>query len=187
MGEAAAQVPEPGTAGAGPFFEDFEIGEVTRSRLGRTVSEADNTWFTCLTLNTNQLHFNAHYATQTRFGCPLVNSCLTLSLVVGLSVPDTSESAVANLGWSEVRLPKPVFVGDTLWAETEVLGLRESRSTPEAGLVDVRTRGINQRGEVVIEFLRTFMAPRRGADVPEQPVTTEPWGVGITDPKGDSG
>jgi acyl dehydratase len=104
----------------GRFYEDFEVGDVYRSRLGRTVSETDNVWFTCLTLNTNQIHFNVPYAERTQFGRPLVNSLFTLALVHGLTVPDTSENAAANLGWREVRLPKPVFAGDTLWAETEV-------------------------------------------------------------------
>jgi itaconyl-CoA hydratase len=149
----------------GRFFEDFDVGDVFRSRLGRTISETDNTWFTCLTMNTNQVHFNAEFARQTRFGKLLVNSCLTLSLVTGLSVPDTSENATANLAWTDIRLPNPVFVGDTLWAESEVLATRDSRSKPTVGIVSVRTRGINQRGETVIEFERTFMAYRR--DAPE--------------------
>lgn len=147
----------------GRLFEDFEVGDVYRSRLGRTVSEVDNTWFTCLTMNTNQVHFNAEFAGRTRFGRPLVNSCLTLALVTGLSVPDTSENGTANLAWTDIRLPRPVFVGDTLWAESEILELRPSRSNPSVGIVSLRTRGINQRGETVLEFRRSFMAYRRGA------------------------
>jgi acyl dehydratase len=147
----------------GRFFEDFAIGDVYRSRLGRTISEVDNTWFTALTMNTNQVHFNAAFAERTRFGQLLVNSCLTLALVTGLSVPDTSENGTANLAWTDIKLPNPVFVGDTLWAESEILELRESRSTPTVGIVGLRTRGINQRGETVIEYLRTFMAYRRSA------------------------
>jgi itaconyl-CoA hydratase len=147
----------------GRFFEDFQCGDVYRSRLGRTISEADNVWFTTLTMNTNQVHFNAEYAKQTRFGQPLVNSCLTLALVTGLSVPDTSENGTANLSWTEIELPNPVFVGDTLWAESEILALRESRSNADVGIVSLRTRGINQRGEDVIRFERTFMAYREGA------------------------
>jgi itaconyl-CoA hydratase len=161
----------------GRYFEDFEAGDVYRSRLGRTISEADNTWFTCLTMNTNQVHFNTAFAERTRFGQMLVNSCLTLSLVTGLSVPDTSENGTANLSWTNIRLPAPVFVGDTLWAESEILDLRESRSNSSVGIVSLRTRGINQRREVVIEFRRTFMAYRRCA--PEAaggfPVTDQPW------------
>jgi acyl dehydratase len=152
-------MPEP----TAPYYEDLTVGERQRSRLGRTVLDADNVWFTCLTMNTNQTHFNAVLAEGTEFGRPLVNSCLTLALVTGLSVPGTSENAVANLGWRDVRMPKPVFVGDTLWAETEVLALRASQSRPHAGIVEVRTQGVNQRDEVVIEFERTFMLARRPA------------------------
>jgi acyl dehydratase len=112
----------------GRFLEDLEVGDVYRSRLGRTITDSDNIWFTCLTMNTNQVHFNEAYAERTRFGRPLVNSCLTLALVTGLSVPDTSENATANLAWTDIKLPRPVFAGDTLWAESEILGLRESRS-----------------------------------------------------------
>ena len=122
------------------------MGEVYRSRFGRTVTEADNQLFTHLTLNTNPLHFDEEYARRTRWGKILVNSTFTLSLVVGMSVPDVSEQAMANLGWSEVRLPHPVFVGDTLYCETEVLAMRESGSFQEAGIVTVRTRGVNQDG-----------------------------------------
>lgn len=163
----------------GRFFEDLDVGDVYRSRLGRTITESDNVWFTCLTMNTNQVHFNAPYAAGTRFGRPLVNSTLTLALVTGLSVPDTSENAAANLGWTDVTLPNPVFVGDTLWAESEVLAKRESRSNPHVGIVTLRCRGINQRREVVVEFRRTFMIHKRGA--PEAadgfPGTDAPWTV----------
>jgi acyl dehydratase len=164
----------------GRYFEDLEVGDVFRSRLGRTVLESDNVWFTCLTMNTNQVHFNDEFAKRTRFERPLVNSCLTLALVTGLSVCDTSENALANLSWTDVSLPRPVFVGDTLWAESEITQLRPSSSNPAVGIVTMRTRGINQRGETVIEYLRAFMLYRRSADeagsgFPE-PVT--PWSVG---------
>jgi itaconyl-CoA hydratase len=164
----------------GRFYEDFEVGDVFRSRLGRTITATDNTWFTNLTLNTNQVHFNAPYAEATRFGQVLVNSCFTLALVAGLTVPDTSENAVANLGWTDIRLPSPVFVGDTLWAESEILDLRPSESRPTAGIVSMRSRGVNQRGEVVIEYLRMFMVPRRSAPEASSsfPVTDAEWGVG---------
>jgi itaconyl-CoA hydratase len=163
----------------GRFFEDFDVGDVFRSRLGRTISSVDNAWFTCLTMNTNQLHFNHAFAARTRFGKPLVNSCLTLALVTGLSVPDTSENAAANLSWTDVRLPNPVYEGDTLFAESEVLELRESRSNPSVGIVSLRTRGINQRGQTVIEFRRTFMAYRRAATAVEDvfPEPTDAWAV----------
>jgi itaconyl-CoA hydratase len=147
----------------GRFYEDLEVGDVFQSRLGRTVTETDNVWFTCLTLNTNQVHFNNEFAAGTRFGKPLVNSTFTLALVTGMSVPDTSENATANLSWTDIKLPNPVYVGDTLWCETEVLSKRESQSRPEVGIVGVRCRGINQRREVVIEFQRTFMLYKRGA------------------------
>jgi acyl dehydratase len=147
----------------GPFFEDFDVGDIYRSRIGRTVLDADNVWFTALTMNTNQVHFNVEFAAGTRFGRPLVNSCLTLALVTGLSVADTSENAAANLSWTDIELPEPVFVGDTLWAESEILALRESASNPHVGIVSLRTRGVNQRGETVIRFNRTFMAYRVSA------------------------
>jgi acyl dehydratase len=147
----------------GRFFEDLEVGDVYESRLGRTITDTDNQWFTLLTMNTNQVHFNHEYAKGTEFGRPVVNSCFTLSLIVGMSVPDTSENATANLAWTDISLPNPVFAGDTLWAETEVTDKRESRSRPTVGIVSIRCRGINQRREVVIEFKRTFMIYRRTA------------------------
>lgn len=164
----------------GRFFEDFDVGDTYRSRLGRTITDADNVWFTCMTLNTNQMHFNGDYAGGTRFGRTLVNSCLTLSLITGLSVPDTSENAVANLTWTDISLPAPVFVGDTLYAESEVLGVRRSRSRPTTGIVELRTRGLNQNGTVVIEFRRSFMA--YGRQAPEAadsfPLTDAVWTTG---------
>ena len=163
----------------GRFLEDFTVGDVYRSRLGRTVSDVDNTWFTLLTMNTNQMHFNAEYASRTEFGRPLVVSTLTLAIVVGLSVADTSENAAANLGWDTIKLPKPVYAGDTLWAESEILTVRESRSRPSCGIVGIRTRGINQRGEMVVEFTRSFLCFKR--DAPEIadvfPVTRDDWTV----------
>jgi acyl dehydratase len=159
--------PSPSTAPKewrGRFFEDFEVGDVYRSRLGRTVTEADNVWFTCLTMNTNQNHFNDAFAERTPFGRPLVNSCFTLALVTGLTVPDTSENAAANLEWTDIRMPLPVYVGDTLWAESEVLDVRPSASRPSMGIVRVRSRGVNQRREVVIEFQRAFLVYRGDAD-----------------------
>ncbi len=163
----------------GRFYEDFDVGDVFRSRLGRTVTETDNIWFTCLTHNTNQVHFNAPYAERTRFGRPLVNSCLTLGIVTGLSVPDTSENGTANLAWTDIKLPAPVFVGDTLWAESEILALRESASNDRVGIVSLRTRGVNQRAEVVIEFLRTFMLYKRSAPeaAPTFPEVNAEWTV----------
>ena len=162
---------------AGRVFEDFEVGDVYEHPLGRTVLAADNTWFTLLTMNTNPVHFNVPYTERTQFGQPLVNSAFTVALVTGLTVPDTSENAAANLQWTDIKLPKPVFVGDTLWAESEITDLRESKSNPSVGIVSMRCRGINQRHEVVIEFKRTFMVYKR--DAPEVtdtfPVTDEEW------------
>jgi acyl dehydratase len=145
----------------GRFYEDFEVGDVYRSRFGRTVTEMDNTLFTGLTLNTNPLHFDARLAEQTKWGQILVNSTFTLALVVGMSVTDVSQNAMANLGWEEVKLPNPVFVGDTLYCETEVLSKRESNSYPEAGIVQVKSRGLNQDGKVVIDFKRSVMVYKR--------------------------
>ncbi|HEX4743732.1 MAG TPA: MaoC family dehydratase [Candidatus Limnocylindria bacterium] len=151
----------------GRCFEDYTAGEVIRHPLGRTVTETDNIWFTNLTLNMNPLHFDEHYSSQTQFGRPLMNSCLTLALVTGISTIDLRH-AFANLGWDEVRLPAPVFNGDTIYAESEVLELREPRSRPEVGIVKVRTRGYKQDGTVVITFTRTIMIYKR-AHVPRIP------------------
>lgn len=164
----------------GRFYEDIDVGDVYRSRLGRTISEVDNVWFTCLTMNTNQVHFNRPYAERTEFGRPLVDSTFTLALITGLTVPDTTENAAANLEWTDVKLPAPVFEGDTLWAESEILSKRESRSRPHAGIVSMRSRGINQRREVVIEFRRTFLLLKRAtSDEPAGafPGTDAEWTV----------
>ena len=163
----------------GRFYEDFEVGDVFRSRFGRTITETDNVWFTCLTMNTNQIHFNVAFAKRTRFGRPLVNSTFTLALVTGMTVPDTSENATANLAWTDIKLPQPVFAGDTLWAESEITDLRESSSNPSVGIVTMRSRGVNQRREVVIEFQRTFMVYKRDASEVEDafPGTDADWTV----------
>jgi itaconyl-CoA hydratase len=177
------QVSEPQPAPKewrGRFFEDFDVGDVFRSRLGRTLTEVDNIWFTGLTWNTNQMHFNTPYAEGTRFGKPLMNSCFTLAVVCGLSVPDTSENGTANLSWTNIKLPTPVFAGDTLWAESEVLAVRESKSKPNVGIIGLRTRGVNQHGQVVIEFERSFMVYRRGAPEVQDgfPQVDAEWTVG---------
>jgi acyl dehydratase len=163
----------------GRFYEDLRVGDTYRSRLGRTISEADNVWFTCLTMNTNQIHFNTAYAARTQFGRPLVNSTFTLALVTGMTVPDTTENAAANLAWTDVKLPNPVFVGDTLWAESEILERRESKTNPSVGIVSMRCRGVNQRAEVVIEFRRTFMIYKRDAPeaAPLFPIAATEWTV----------
>ncbi len=152
----------------GRFFEDFAVGDVYQHPLGRTVLPTDNAWFTLLTQNTAPIHFDAHYASQTAFGKPLVDSTFTLALVTGQSVTDVSQNVFANLGWDEVRLPNPVFEGDTIYSQSEVLETRESRSRPSVGIVTVRTTGYNQRGEVVITFKRTVMVYKRG-EAPEMP------------------
>jgi len=163
----------------GRFYEDFAVGDVFRSRLGRTVTQTDNIWFTCLTLNTNQIHFNAVLSERGIYGRPLVNSAFTLALVTGMTVPDTSENAAANLAWTDIVLPNPVFEGDTLWAESEILEVRESESRPTMGIVSMRCRGVNQRREVVIEFKRTFLVYKRDApEVQERfPGTDDDWTV----------
>ena len=146
----------------GRVFEDFEVGDVYAHPLGRTVIAADNVWFTCMTMNTNPIHFDAEYAGLTEFKKPLVNSCFTLALVTGQSVTDLTMNAVANLGWDEVRLPHPLFEGDTVRSTSEVLETRESKSRPNVGIVRVKTVGMNQHGVPVIEFTRTFMIWKRG-------------------------
>ncbi len=146
----------------GRFFEDFEVGDVYQHPLGRTVITTDNMWFTLLTQNTAPIHFDHHYAAQTAFGKPLVDSTFTLALVTGQSVADISQNVFANLGWDEVRLPHPVFEGDTIYSQSEVLEKRESRSRPTVGIVTVKTSGYNQEGKVVITFKRTIMVYKRG-------------------------
>ena len=145
----------------GRFFEDFEVGDTYPHPLGRTVTQDDNITYTLMTLNPNPVHFDAHYSAQTEWGKPLVDSTFTLALVTGLSVTDVSQNAV-NLGWDEVRLPAPVFEGDTIYAQSEILETRESRSRPHMGIVKLRTIGYNQDGTVVISFIRTIMVYKRG-------------------------
>jgi acyl dehydratase len=154
----------------GPCFEDFEPGMVFRHPLGRTVTQTDNIWFTLLTVNNNPIHFDAHYAAQTEFKQPLVDSTFTLALVTGLSVNDISRNAV-NLGWKDVTLPAPVFEGDTIYAQTEILSRRESKSRPNMGLVEIKTIGFKQDGTVVIEFVRTVLVYKRG-QAPVRPIPT---------------
>lgn len=146
----------------GRFFEDFEVGDLYRHPLGRTVTTTDNIWFTLLTQNTAPIHFDHAYARQTSFGKPLVDSTFTLALVTGQSVTDISQNVFANLGWTDVTLPNPVFEGDTIYSQSEVLSRRESRSHPDAGIVEVKTVGFNQNGTVVISFKRTIMVYKRG-------------------------
>jgi acyl dehydratase len=144
----------------GRYFEDFKVGDVYRCRYGRTVTEADNIAFTLLTNNTNQIHFNREYGKRTEWGQCLVNSALTLAIVAGMGVTDVSENGFA-LGWDEITLPNPLFAGDTLYSESEVLEVRESKSRPEMGLVKVRSRGLKQDGKIVIEYRRSVMVWKR--------------------------
>ena len=146
----------------GRVFEDFTVGDIYEHPLGRTILDADNVWFTCLTMNTNPIHFDGEYAKQTEFKKRLVNSCFTLSLVTGQSVTDLTMNGVANLGWDEVRLPNPLFEGDTVYSRSEVLETRQSKSRPNVGIVRVKTTGVNQDTTPVIEFTRTFMIWKRG-------------------------
>ena len=146
----------------GRFFEDFEVGDVYRHPLGRTVTTTDNIWFTLLTQNSAPIHFDHYYATQTEFGRPLVDSTFTGAMVTGQSVTDISQNVIANLGWDEIRLPSPVFEGDTIYSQSEVLAKRESKSRPNAGIVSVKTTGYNQEGKVVITFKRTIMVYKEG-------------------------
>jgi len=155
----------------GRYLEDFAVGDVYRHAHGRTISEADNTWFTLLTNNTHDVHYNADYASRTEFGRPLVVSTLTLAIVTGLSVSDVSQNAVANLGWHDVRLTSPVFAGDTLYAESEVLEVRPSGSRPGQGVVRVRTRGFNQRGETIMTFERSILVYDRATAPSARPGT----------------
>src|ERR1700719_4149729 len=146
-------------ASAGRYFEDFTIGDVYEHRPGRTIGEADNTWFTLLTMNQHPLHFDAAYAAKSEFGRPLVNSCLTLSIVAGMSVSDVSQKAIGNLGWNDIKLTAPVFVGDTIYAESEVLSKRESAKRPTQGVVSVKTLGKKADGTQFMSFERTVLVP----------------------------
>ncbi|MDA0661272.1 MAG: MaoC family dehydratase [Proteobacteria bacterium] len=146
----------------GRYYEDFTVGDVYEHRPGRTITEADNSWFTLLTMNTHPLHFDAEYAAKSEFGKPLVNSALTLAIVAGMSVSDTSQKAIANLGWNDIKLTAPVFNGDTIYAESEVLEKRESSSRPTQGIVTIKTIGKKADGTVFMSYVRTMLIPKRG-------------------------
>ena len=152
----------------GRYFEEFEVGDVYEHRPGRTISEADNTWFTLLTMNQHPLHFDFAYAAKSEFGKPLVNSCLTLSIVAGMSVSDLSQKAIANLGWDKIKLTAPVFIGDTIYAESEVLAKRESKSRPTQGIVTVKTVGKKAAGSEFMSYERTMLIPKRGHAVDDK-------------------
>lgn len=145
----------------GRSYEDFEPGQQFKHWPGKTILDADNHWFTLLTLNTNPLHFDENHARDRGWDKVLVNSCYTLALVTGMSVRDISQNVMANLGFDEVRFTKPVYAGDTLYAETTILDKRVSKSRPDHGIVAVETRGVNQRDEIVMTLKRSILVPRR--------------------------
>jgi acyl dehydratase len=153
-----ARIPTP----RGRFYEDFTVGDVYVHRPGRTVTEHDNIAFSLLTMNHHPTHVDAVYSAKTEFGKPLVNSCLSLAIVTGMSVDDVSYRAVSNLGWNEVKLLAPLFAGDTIYAESEVISKRESKKRPNAGVVTVRTTAAKQDGTVFMTFERTVLVPKRG-------------------------
>ena len=152
----------------GRYFEEFEVGHIYEHRPGRTISEADNTWFTLLTMNTHPLHFDKEYGNATEFGKVLVNSTFTVAVMVGMSVSDISQKAIANLGWTDIVLSHPLFIGDTLYAESEVLETRLSESRKNAGVVTVRTIGKNQDGKEVASFMRSALIPTKGNAVDDK-------------------
>ena len=147
---------------AGKYFDDLAVGQRISHNLGRTVTEMDNVLFSALTMNTQPLHINEDFAAKTQFGQRIVNGLFTLGLAVGLTVADLTEGTiVANLGYDAVQHPQPMFHGDTLYVETEVLEMRPSRSQPDRGIVRLRHTGRNQHGVVVIDFTRTVLFLRR--------------------------
>ena len=163
MSKAAKPVgPKRTRESFGRHLEDFAVGDVYEHRPGRTISEVDNTWFTLLTMNTHPIHLDAAYAAKSEFGKPLVNSALTLAIVAGMSVSDLSQKAVANLGWDKIRLTAPVFAGDTIYAESEILAVRESASRPNHGIVTARTTGTKSDGTVFMTYERSILVPKRG-------------------------
>lgn len=152
----------------GRYFEDFQVGDVYEHRPGRTITETDNTWFTLLTMNTHPIHFDAEYAAASEFGKCVICSPLTVSLMVGMSVSDVSQKTIANLGWDDIRLTHPLYAGDTLYAESEVLEKRESKSRPTQGIVTVKTLGFNQDATLVCSFVRKMLIPKRGHAVEDK-------------------
>lgn len=147
----------------GRFYEDFAVGDVYEHWPGRTITETDNSWFTLLTMNTHPVHFDAEYAKDSEFGQILVNSCLTLSMVAGMSVRDTSQRAIANLGWTDIKLTAPVFVGDTIYAKSRVTDMRESKSRPGQGIVTFETEGHKSDGTAFMTYTRTILVPKKDA------------------------
>jgi len=154
-----------GTRMSGYFFEDYEVGAIFKHWPGRTITETDNTWITLITMNTHPIHFDVNFASKQEFGKPLVNSGLTLAMIGGMSVTDISQNAVANLGWEETKIPRPTFVGDTIYAETVILERRESKSRPNCGIIRVETIGRNQHGEVIMSFIRTILMRKKPSEL----------------------
>ena len=152
----------------GRYLEDFSVGDIYEHRPGRTISEADNTWFTLITMNQHPLHFDASYAAKSEWKKPLVNSALTLSMVAGMSVSDISQKAIANLGWDKIRLTGPVFVGDTIYAESKVLEVRDSKSRSTQGIITVKTTGMTSDNNVFMTYERTVLIPKRGYGVDDK-------------------
>jgi acyl dehydratase len=146
----------------GLYYEELPVGKRIKHELGRTVTEADNTFFSMLTMNLQPLHTNADFASKTEFGQPLVNGLFTMSLVVGISVNDiTTGTIIANLGYENVKHPHPVFHGDTIYVETEVIAARESKSRPDTGIVTMKHLGRNQHGAIVVEVTRSALFLKR--------------------------
>ena len=152
----------------GRYYEDFGVGEIYEHRPGRTITATDNTWFTLLTMNTHPMHFDEEYAKASEFGRTIVCSPFTVALLVGMSVTDVSQKAIANLGWRDIKLTHPVYAGDTLYAESRVVDKRESKSRPDAGVVTVETIGRNQDGKVVCTFERTILVAKRGHGIEDK-------------------
>jgi itaconyl-CoA hydratase len=150
---------------SGRYYEDFSIGDVYEHRPGRTITQTDNIWFTLLTMNTHPMHIDEEYAKNSEFGRCIVCSPFTVALLVGMSVADVSQKAIANLGWTDIKLSHPLFAGDTLYGESEVVDKRQSQSRPGAGIVSVKTTGRNQAGAIVCEFLRTMLVMKRGNEL----------------------
>ncbi len=149
----------------GRYLEDFEVGDIYEHRPGRTITESDNINFSLMTMNFHPMHCDRAFAEKSEFGQPLVNSGLSLAIVLGMTVADVSGKAIANLGWKEINLTAPVFPGDTLYAESEVLEKRESKSRPTQGIVTVRTSAFKQDGTPVMNFVRSALVPKQGHGV----------------------
>lgn len=152
----------------GRYFEDFAVGDIYEHRPGRTITESDNINFSLMTMNLHPMHCDAAYAAKSEFGRPLVNSGLTLAIVLGMTVPEVSGKAIANLGWDNIKLTAPVYPGDTVYAESEILEVRESKSRPAAGIIKVRTIGKKADGTEFMSFVRNALIQKRAGNIDEQ-------------------